>query len=432
MEYVSVTWNTLQRVFQGLQNNLERAAVHLHDHIIPHARNGYQPHILHHRAMGLFALLLFTMKISVLIASGFSVAGPAYSSAITPEKVLELTNLSRQDYGVAPLTHNSLLAVAAQNKANDMLTKSYFAHTSPQGISPWYWIQQTGYSYITAGENLAINFREAEDVGVAWMNSPGHKANIVNKYFEDIGIGIAQGVFEGHDTIFVVQMFGATSEQPIAVKHEPTEVAKPAAASAQPTPEQIALQPKQASRQVQKSDPGPALQPISPQQPPAEELKILKSEARASDNVVHVSVHTSTSAVQVLVSYGNEAVFLKPLAEDIWIADIPLSILPTGSLQVKTKDIKGTVIVEQIAGFSNAIADNYRMNVGGSVHGESVKIFGRTFQPKVLEHNFYLLFIATLLTCLAIAIGVHRHVQHVQLVANTSFVAVLALLMWIG
>src|SRR4029078_3041745 len=125
------------------------------------------------------------------------------------------TNTSRNSYGLSTLTYNDELAKAAQTKANDMLAKGYFAHNTPDGKTPWDFIQAQHYNYIMAGENLAVNFTEAENVEDAWMNSPGHKANILNKNCEEIGIGISQGNFQGHNAIFVVQMFGTPVEQKI-------------------------------------------------------------------------------------------------------------------------------------------------------------------------------------------------------------------------
>jgi hypothetical protein len=89
-----------------------------------------------------------------------------------------------------------------------MATKGYFSHTSPEGLSPWHWFDTVGYKFMYAGENLAINFSESTDVEQAWMNSPGHRANILNERFTEIGIATAQGTYQGQPTIFVAQMFG--------------------------------------------------------------------------------------------------------------------------------------------------------------------------------------------------------------------------------
>ena len=112
--------------------------------------------------------------------------------------------------GLSELKHSHTLDLAAQKKAEDMLKKNYFAHTSPDGIKPWHWFKEVKYNYTFAGENLAMNFVEAEDAMQAWMNSLTHRDNIVNKNYEDIGIAVAVGQLEGHQTTLVVQLFGKT------------------------------------------------------------------------------------------------------------------------------------------------------------------------------------------------------------------------------
>ncbi len=103
-------------------------------------------------------------------------------------------------------------------KADDMATKGYFAHTSPEGLTPWYWFAQVGYNYTYAGENLAINFNESKDVDTAWLASPTHRANILNSHYTEIGIATAQGMYKGVQATFVVQMFGT----PVVFDYKPT------------------------------------------------------------------------------------------------------------------------------------------------------------------------------------------------------------------
>lgn len=89
-----------------------------------------------------------------------------------------------------------------------MALKGYFAHTSPEGKAPWYWFKQVGYKYEYAGENLAVDFTDSQDVDKAWMNSPTHRANILKNSYTEMGTGIATGTYEGSPTIFVAQEFG--------------------------------------------------------------------------------------------------------------------------------------------------------------------------------------------------------------------------------
>lgn len=134
------------------------------------------------------------------------------SGLVIDSVVVEATNQERLALGLSELKNSNLLKQAAQAKAEDMAKKGYFAHVTPDGKSPWYWIDQTGYQYKSAGENLAVNFDYSRDVVNAWMNSPTHKANIVKAKYQEIGIGIAEGFYQGRPTVFVVQMFGTPKD----------------------------------------------------------------------------------------------------------------------------------------------------------------------------------------------------------------------------
>ena len=92
-------------------------------------------------------------------------------------------------------------------KARDMAEKGYFAHTSPDGKNPWYWLEQAGYKYQYAGENLAVNFNDSKDVTEAWMQSPTHRANIVKNKYTEVGTGVATGIYEGRKAVFAVQLY---------------------------------------------------------------------------------------------------------------------------------------------------------------------------------------------------------------------------------
>jgi uncharacterized protein YkwD len=133
-------------------------------------------------------------------------------SAVYASVLVNLTNQNRAVANISQLTVNPLLEKAAQMKADDMATKGYFAHNTPDGKTPWYWFDQAGYKYIYAGENLAVNFEESTDVETAWMNSRGHFLNIMNPKFTEIGIATSTGIYKNRQAIFVVQLFGAPSK----------------------------------------------------------------------------------------------------------------------------------------------------------------------------------------------------------------------------
>lgn len=137
-------------------------------------------------------------------------------STILPAVVVDLTNEERVENAAAPLVRNETLDEAARLKAEDMAKHEYFAHYSPEGVSPWHWFDEVGYVYAHAGENLAIHFTDSSEVVEAWMNSPAHRENIVGQQYTEIGVGTAKGTYEGYETVYVVQLFGTPAIPPVS------------------------------------------------------------------------------------------------------------------------------------------------------------------------------------------------------------------------
>jgi uncharacterized protein YkwD len=180
-------------------------------------------------AMGLMGLMvLLTFALTNLQAVLWQ-ASDTLVSAVLPSVVVDLTNDERDDVAAAPLIRNEALDAAAQLKAEHMAQNQYFAHYAPDGTTPWYWFDQAGYVYAHAGENLAIHFTDSAEVVEAWMDSPTHRANIVDQKFTEIGVGTARGRFDGHRTVYVVQLFGAPG------------VSAPVAPTPAPTPQPVEL-----------------------------------------------------------------------------------------------------------------------------------------------------------------------------------------------
>lgn len=147
-----------------------------------------------------------------------------FLAAVVPADVVALTNSERSGNKLSSVTEDALLDKAAQAKANDMAAKGYFAHTGPDGKTPWQWIAASGYQYQYAGENLAVRFIDSRDVVNAWMASPTHRANIVKPVYTQIGVGVAEGTFEGQPATYVVQYFGTpkTAQAAAVVPVAPT------------------------------------------------------------------------------------------------------------------------------------------------------------------------------------------------------------------
>jgi len=194
-------------------------------YLVPSQENNFDPHVFRGFSTiiltGLIVLLLlFSVSVSVVVKqSGFL-------SAVLPSVLIDLTNQDRVENNYQPLEANDKLTLAAQLKANDMAQEGYFSHTSPEGLTPWYWIGLSGYQFIYAGENLAVDFSMSEDVNTAWLNSAGHAANILSPNFTEIGIATAEGEFQGHRTVFVVQMFGTPAPIVTSVPSEPKQPIK--------------------------------------------------------------------------------------------------------------------------------------------------------------------------------------------------------------
>jgi hypothetical protein len=134
-------------------------------------------------------------------------------STILPAVIVSDTNDEREQNGVTPLTRSAILDAAATMKAKHMAANQYFAHYSPDGVSPWHWFDEAGYPFVHAGENLAIYFTDSSDIVDAWMASPAHRANILDENYQEIGIGVAEGEYEGYQTVYVVQLFGTPAAE---------------------------------------------------------------------------------------------------------------------------------------------------------------------------------------------------------------------------
>lgn len=146
----------------------------------------------------IFALAIFISSLKIAQAE------------ISTDTLVSLTNSSRAQNNLAPLSPNNQLQTAAFAKAQDMFKNQYFAHTSPSGKTPWDFINGSGYNYVYAGENLAIGYSDNAELQNAWMNSTSHRENILSPNFREIGIASVSGTFEGSATVIVVEMFGST------------------------------------------------------------------------------------------------------------------------------------------------------------------------------------------------------------------------------
>jgi hypothetical protein len=158
----------------------------------------------------------FNLSVALFVAA--LICLPSNVQAVGSMELIGLTNSQRSNNGLPPLSYNGRLAASAYAKAQHMLANDYWAHTAPDGTTPWVFVQQAGYAYITVGENLARGFQSDSAIVSSWMNSPGHRANLLNTAYRDMGVAAVTGTMNGEVTTLVVAHFGATASAPVAAR----------------------------------------------------------------------------------------------------------------------------------------------------------------------------------------------------------------------
>lgn len=267
----------------------------LKDYFIASETNDYQPWILRPTALVVFCLVIWGIRLFVPESFTFAALG------MDPNDLMTRINTERTNRFIPALITNSKLIEASQSKSSDMIARSYFAHVDPDGNYVWYRIEATGYTpYLTLGENLAMDFASAADVVEAWMNSPTHRANIVNEKFQDQGMAAVYGQFEpGHDSILITNLFGTLLKK----------------STPQPPPP-----PPPASKPVAKTpSPTPPPAPIPPPPQPAPEIKInpdIKITKKIIDDnqILEIDVVVSGSPSKVEATIKDKTITLLPSA----------------------------------------------------------------------------------------------------------------------
>lgn len=231
-----------------------------------HTRNHTKRHGKHHKQSRSYAKTYFPylpLFISIIASIFLSFWQPnkqntlAYATGMSRGGLLASTNQHRATSGRAALTLNSSLNSSAQAKANDMVNKNYWSHTTPSGQEPWVFIDNAGYAYAKAGENLAYGFTTAADAVVGWMNSPTHKANMLDGSFSEVGFGFANSA-----------NFNGDGQQTVIVAH----YGQPQAVASKPAPAPTAAAPTAPSSLGESSAPAPTTEP-RPKKPSAAEAQ---------------------------------------------------------------------------------------------------------------------------------------------------------------
>ena len=156
-----------------------------------------------------FNSFIDTVKKEVFSPEPLRIFNNQGGSDLTRAGIILETNNQRVANGLKALKENSILNKAALAKAQDIINKQYFDHISPSGVGPDGLAQKYGYEYIVIGENLILGVFSGDKEAVDdWMNSPGHRANILNSRYTEIGVGVLKGIYENQTAWVGVQEFG--------------------------------------------------------------------------------------------------------------------------------------------------------------------------------------------------------------------------------
>jgi uncharacterized protein YkwD len=186
----------------------------------------------------------------------------AYSTSMSVSGLLADTNTQRINNGVGSLSLNSKLNAAAQAKANDMASRNYWSHNTPEGNPPWIFVNSQGYSYQKLGENLAAGFSSEQDTINGWMASPPHKENLLDPAFVDVGFGYANNAnytsAGGGPMTIVVAFYGKPASAPAPVAKHTAPVTPPHAPISTPAPAPVAKHTAPITTQTSKQKATPA------------------------------------------------------------------------------------------------------------------------------------------------------------------------------
>lgn len=317
---------------------------------VPTEINGFRPIFLRRQSAMRLAGFLVVLEIVLFVLP--TLYFPQYAKdlglgSVLPGVLATLTNDERAKNNLPSLTVSETLTAAAQLKAEDMAAKSYFSHNSPDGKTPWYWFDRAGYKYNFAGENLAVNFSDSEEVTQAWMNSPTHQANIVGRNYTEMGTGIASGMYKGRETVFVVQLYGAPKPAVISVTPNPVQTV-PKVSTPAPKPAQTAPKPS--------NTPQPVVTPVNVANVPTTEEVLGESKPEIAPE------KTSNAFERLIASPRETTNVVLYLALAVVIIALFLNVVVKFEYQFPDLVANGAVVALLIIGFN--LTNNHFANRG--------------------------------------------------------------------
>jgi hypothetical protein len=238
----------------------------------------------------------------------------AYATSMSISSLLADTNASRAANGVASLSLNNQLNAAAQASADDMATRNYWSHNTPEGNPPWIWVTSQGYSYQKLGQNLATGFSDEQATINGWMNSAPHRENLLDSSFKEVGFGFANSpnytsagggpmtivvAFYGNPKVLAVSTPAPAAPAPVVKSTSPAPAAQVPAASqpAQPAP----------TAQSGPAEPVTSKKPAANTETPADQLNQPLKSSRiqlALTNTKMAPAATSATVGLALIIFG--------------------------------------------------------------------------------------------------------------------------------
>jgi len=155
-----------------------------------------------------FVGVAFALLLSPLLTTAAS------SSGMNADRLAALSNNARVEARAPMLRMDPLLSQSASSRAQELIESGVLSHARPNGSPFSTSIAQKGYPYAVVGENIGVHFTDEQSLVRAWLESPLHAKNMLNRKFSDIGVAVAAGTVNGVQTIVVVQHFGEPLEQP--------------------------------------------------------------------------------------------------------------------------------------------------------------------------------------------------------------------------
>lgn len=252
---------------------------------LAHPDNNFRPHLIRRHGLAFALMLIIGIQVVSTLQTDAQPQVLGYATNVSVSGLLSSTNSERAAAGKSALSLSGQLNTAAQGKANHMISHNYWAHNSPDGVTPWYWFGYAGYDYLTAGENLAYGFNTSSGVVSGWMNSPSHRSNMLNGAYEQVGFGIANGSnYQGGPNTVVVAHYGdpavlAEEDPPPAPKPKPKPAAQPVAAAEPASEEPPKPEPEAKKEEMEATEP----QDTEPATPAS--VEIASSEPKRISNL---------------------------------------------------------------------------------------------------------------------------------------------------